>query len=100
MFLDYFVSPHRTSKHIHPFQTQIDFNNRRAIVLDGADDARISLISAQDFCNIVARAIEYEGEWPVTGGIRGDEVTIGQLITIGEKIRKLSMYQLEVGLLE
>ena len=96
MFLDYFASPYRTSKHIHPFQNQIDFNNRRAIVLDGVDDARISLISARDFCAVVARAIEYEGEWPVTGGIRGDELAIGQLVTIGEKIRTLPVYYLEV----
>lgn len=87
MFVDYFVAPHRTTKHIHPFQNHIDFNNRRAIVLDGADDARVSLISAREFCQFVARAIEYEGEWPVVGGIRGDEVSVGQLIAIGESIR-------------
>ena len=100
MFLDYFASPYRTSKHIHPFQNQIDFNNRRAIVLDGADDACISVISARDFCAVVARAIEYEGEWPVTGGIRGDELAIGQLVAIGEKIRTLPVYYLEADLLE
>ena len=91
MFLDYLVSPYRTSKHIHPFQTQFDFFNRRAIVIDGDDDARISFISSRDFCAVVARAIEYEGEWPVTGGVRGDELTIGQLVAIGERIRMYTM---------
>jgi hypothetical protein len=87
MFMDYFVSPYKSSKHIHPFQTQIDFNNRRAIVLEGSENARISLISSQDFCAVVAAAIEYHGEWPVIGGIRGNELTIGELLAIGERIR-------------
>lgn len=87
MFVNYFVSPYRTSKHIHPFQNHFDFNKRRAIVLSGAEDARISVVTAHDFCNVIARAIDYEGEWPVVGGIRGDDVTVGQLIAIGEKIR-------------
>ncbi|KAH8887614.1 NAD(P)-binding protein [Thozetella sp. PMI_491] len=87
MFVNYFASPYKTSKHIHPFQNQYDFNNRRAILLEGSDDARISLITVDDFCHFVSRAVEYEGEWPVVGGIRGDELTVGQLITLGEKIR-------------
>ena len=87
MFVNYFASPYLTSKHIHPFQNQFDFNNRRAIMLDGADDARISLITAQDFCAVIAKAVEYPGKWPVTGGIRGDELAVRQLIAVGEKIR-------------
>ena len=87
MFVNYFASPYRTSKHIHPFQTHIDLNNRRAIVLDGANDACLSLITVQDFCAVIARAVECEGTWPVIGGIRGDALTVSQLIAVGEKIR-------------
>ncbi|KAL0931967.1 NmrA-like family protein [Colletotrichum truncatum] len=87
IFVNYFASPNKTSKHIHTPQTQFDFHKRRAILLEGADDARISLITTQDFCAVVASAVEYEGEWPVVGGIQGDELTVAQLIAIGERIR-------------
>jgi hypothetical protein len=98
MFMDYFASPHKTSKHIHPFQTQIDFSNRRMIVLEGSENAQISLISSQDFCTVVAAAIEYQGEWPVEGGIRGDELTVRELLAIGERIRMCPAPSLQVPL--
>lgn len=47
-------------------------------------------ITAKDLANVVAKAVEHEGEWPVVGGIRGDEVTIGEIIALGEKIRGTS----------
>ncbi|KAI1250387.1 hypothetical protein MGN70_007440 [Eutypa lata] len=87
MFVNYYTAPHKTSKHVHPFQNQFDFNNRRAIVLEGGESSRISLITVRDFCNIVAKAVEYEGVWPVVGGIRGDELTVEQLLAVGEKVR-------------
>ena len=65
----------------------IDFNNRRALVLDGADDDRITLTTVQDLANVVARAIDFEGEWPVVSGIKGADMSIGQVIALGEKIR-------------
>ena len=85
--MNYFTYPYGSAKHFHPFETQIDFNKRRALTLDGGDDDRITLTTAQDFANVVARAVEYEGEWPIVGGIKGTELSIGQLIALGEKIR-------------
>lgn len=87
MFVNYYAAPYKTSRHVHPFQNQFDFNNRRAIILEGGENSRISLITVQDFCNIMVQAIEYEGVWPVVGGIRGDELTVAQLIAVGEKVR-------------
>ncbi|KAK0662035.1 hypothetical protein QBC41DRAFT_32826 [Cercophora samala] len=87
-FTDYLCHPYKSSRHIHPFQTQIDFHARRAIILEGSEDARITWITAKDLANVVAKAVEYEGEWPVDGGIQGDELTIGEIITLGEKIRE------------
>jgi hypothetical protein len=91
MFMNYLASPYKSTEHIHPLQSQIDFNNRRAITIDGGDEAVISLTTVHDLANVVARAIEYEGEWPVVGGIRGDDLTVGQLIAVGEKIRGKSL---------
>jgi hypothetical protein len=65
----------------------IDFNQYRALTLYGGDDDRITLTTVQDLANVVALAVEYEGEWPVVGGIKGTEISIGELLTLGEKVR-------------
>ena len=65
----------------------IDFNKRRALTLDGGDDDRITLTTVQDLANVVILAVEYEGEWPVVGGIKGTEISIGELLALGEKVR-------------
>lgn len=76
------------------FETQVDFHNRRAIIRDGGEDDRITLTTAQDLAAVVARAVDYEGEWPLIGGIKGDELTFGQIIALGEKIRGTSRHLL------
>jgi hypothetical protein len=65
----------------------IDFNKRRALTLDGGDDDRITLTTVQDLANVVALAVEYEGEWTVVGGIKGTEISIRELLALGEKVR-------------
>ncbi|KAK4172669.1 hypothetical protein QBC36DRAFT_349385 [Triangularia setosa] len=106
-FVDYLCYPHQTSRHVHPFQTQIDFNARRAIILEGSENARVTLTTAKDLAGIVARAVEYEAEWPVVGGIKGDEITITEIIKLGEKIRggpftveKLKVEDLKAGIVK
>lgn len=66
-----------------------DFENRRALALDGGNDDRLTLTTVQDLAAVVAKAIDYEGEWPTVGGIRGAEVSVGQLLSLGEKVRGL-----------
>lgn len=51
----------------------------------------MSLTTVADLCNVVARAIEFEGEWPVDGGIRGNALTMGELLVLAEKIRGKSL---------
>ena len=74
-----------------------DFNKRRALVLDGGDDSRITLTTVQDLANVVARAIDFEDEWPVVSGIRGADMSIGQLIALGEKIRGACASLIDLG---
>lgn len=50
-------------------------------------DDRITLTTVQDLANIVVKAVEYEREWPLYGGIRGDNMTVRELIQIGESVR-------------
>jgi hypothetical protein len=90
LFVNYLTYPYQSSKHVHAMQTPIDFGNCRALVVEGSDDARVSLITSDDLAELVARAIEYEGEWPVVGGIKADELTLRQIIDLGEKVRGTS----------
>ena len=86
LLLDYLAFPYKTAKYVTPLNTMFDFQNRRAIVVDGHDSV-MTLTTAQDLATVVARAVEYDGEWPVTGGVCGNKVTISQILEIGEKVR-------------
>lgn len=77
-------------KYVHPTELPFDFENRRALIIDGSGDEKISLITVDDFSNVIARAIDFAGEWPIIGGIRGTVVSIKQLIALGEKVRGAS----------
>ncbi|MCJ1306874.1 hypothetical protein MMC25_000518 [Agyrium rufum] len=87
MFINYATCPYPSSKHVHAMETPFDLNNRRFLVLDGGENDRVSFTTVQDLANVVARAVDYEGEWPVVGGIRGTDLTVGELIALGEKVR-------------
>ncbi|KAH8170274.1 nmrA-like family protein [Sarocladium implicatum] len=87
LFINYMAAPYKTAKYVHPMQLSFDFNERRAIVVDSTEGKPINFLTVKDFSETVARAVEYEGEWPVVGGIRGDEITANELIQLGEKIR-------------
>lgn len=63
-------------------------------MVDGAEDVPLTFTTAQDLAKVVALAVEYDGEWPRVGGIKGSEITMGQLIALGEKTRgKVLSYQ-------
>ncbi|KAH8680672.1 hypothetical protein BX600DRAFT_504432 [Xylariales sp. PMI_506] len=87
LFLNYFTAPYKSSNHIHVLETPIDFNKRRALVVDGGEDARITLTTVHDLAQVVARAIDFQGQWPVVSGIRGGEMSIKEIIALGEKLR-------------
>lgn len=69
-----------------PLNTMFDFENRRAIVVDGHDFV-MTFTTVQDLAGVVAEAVDYDGEWPVIGGIRGNRVTVSQILKIGERVR-------------
>jgi hypothetical protein len=47
----------------------------------------MTVTKVQDLANVVAEAIDYEGEWPETGGISGSRITSSELIKLAESIR-------------
>ena len=86
LFLNYFTHPHKSAEHVHSFETQFDFEKRRAIVPD-RDDTIITLTTVQDLAKVVAKAVEYDSSWPVVGGVKGCDISIAELIHLGEEIR-------------
>lgn len=66
--------------------TYVDFENRRALLVDDGD-YKISLTTVQDMAGIVAEALDYPGQWPTIGGFSGSEITLAELIQLGEETR-------------
>ncbi|KAI0431239.1 hypothetical protein F5Y09DRAFT_305534 [Xylaria sp. FL1042] len=87
LFLDYLAFPHKTSKYVDPLQTVFDFRNGRALVVDGHEDAMMTFTTVADTAAVIAQAVSYGGIWPTTGGIRGNRVSISQILEIGSRVR-------------
>jgi len=87
LFLDYLASPYKTAKYVTPMDTFIDFQNRRAVVVEGHENATMTFTAVHDIAGVVTAAVDLKSQWPKIGGIRGNRVTIWQIIKIGEKLR-------------
>ncbi|KAJ5745613.1 hypothetical protein N7520_010795 [Penicillium odoratum] len=93
--INYLTRPYSSAKHLPLIDLPWDYQNRRAIVVDGGENVCLTLTTVEDLANVVARAIEFEGEWPVDGGISGNVITIGELIALGEKVRGGTPFTIE-----
>ncbi|KAI0399325.1 NAD(P)-binding protein [Xylaria palmicola] len=104
LFLDYLAFPYKTSKHVDPLQSIFDFEHRRALVVDGHEDAIMTLTTVGDLAGVIARAVDYDGKWPTTGGICGNRISVSRILEIGGRVRghpfaveKLKVEDLEAG---
>lgn len=62
--------------------------NRRAILLaDAKNPGYLTFTTVKDVASIVSKAVQYQGQWPEVGGIRGDELSMTELVALGERIR-------------
>jgi hypothetical protein len=86
IFMDYFAHPYPLERDLHTWPFFLDFENRRAIVLDDGNQP-IVITAVQDDCEIIARALEDTRPWPKVGGIRGCRTSINELLALGKKIR-------------
>lgn len=84
--MDFLGHPHKTSKYITTAPLQLDFQERRALAVEDHLDAEVTYTTVQDIANVVARAVDYKGEWPTVGGIRGHKTTARELIAIAEEV--------------
>ncbi|KAF1926140.1 NAD(P)-binding protein [Didymella exigua CBS 183.55] len=86
IFLDYFANPHTLSPGLITWPFFIDFESRRAIVLDDGDQPIVVTAIADD-SEILARALEDPRPWPAVGGVRGCRTSLNELVALGKKIR-------------
>jgi hypothetical protein len=87
IFLDYAAHPYTEAKYLSTFPLLVDIEERHANLLEAGVDDLMSATSVEDIAHVVALAVEYEGEWPTIGGIRGSSLTLTQLLRIGESIQ-------------
>ncbi|GKU07972.1 hypothetical protein FLAG1_10524 [Fusarium langsethiae] len=86
LFTNYMTYPYKSSKHITMFELPINFNDCRALLVDDGE-AVLSLITAQDVAKVTALAVESEEEWPIVSGMKGSDITLNDLVALGEKVR-------------
>ncbi|CBX91912.1 similar to NmrA-like family protein [Plenodomus lingam JN3] len=86
IFVDYFAHPHPLSPELFTWPFFIDFEQRRAIVLDDGEHPLV-LTAISDDSEMLALALEDSRPWPEVGGIRGCSTTINKLIALGREIR-------------
>ena len=84
--MDYFAHPYPLAKDLITWPFFIDFQNRRAMLLDDGKQP-IVLTSIHDDSNILNLALSDPRPWPPVGGIRGCRTSIAELIALGKKIR-------------
>ncbi|KZL67776.1 nmra-like family protein [Colletotrichum incanum] len=96
-FMNFLAYPHQTTRHYRiDTPAFFDFNKGRAYILEGSENAKVTLTTIEDIAEVTARAIEYDGEWPVTGGISGQKVTIGKPF----EVDMLKLEDLEAGIVK
>ncbi|EDU47124.1 NmrA-like family protein [Pyrenophora tritici-repentis] len=87
IFMDYFAHPYPLEKDLITWPFFLDFQNRKAMILDDGDQP-IVLTAIQDDAQILAKALDdTERPWPRIGGIRGCRTSINEMVALGKKIR-------------
>jgi hypothetical protein len=71
---------------VAPLQTPFNFAERRAILVEGHDPV-YTFTSVKDLAAIVARAVAWEGTWPLVGGVCGGKLRASELVALGERVR-------------
>ncbi|KAI1138895.1 NAD(P)-binding protein [Hypoxylon sp. FL0543] len=87
-FMNYLGHPHQTSRHVTTLPLQFDFEKQHATLIEGSLGDAVVWTTVQDIAGVVARAVEYAGEWPAVGGISGSRITNEDMLRLGEAIGK------------
>jgi len=87
LFLDYLAFPHKIATHLKPLQAVFDFQGKRAIVVDGHEDAVMPFMAVSDLAAIVAKAVNHEDTWPKTGDVVSNRLSFSKVLEIGAGAR-------------
>lgn len=85
MFLEYVAYPRALSKHVAPMPTNWQLNDARLVGIKGHENDPVTVTSVKDIAKIVRGAVEYKGEWPVIGGIQGQNISLLEFKAAVEK---------------
>ncbi|WQF75250.1 Putative NmrA-like domain, NAD(P)-binding domain superfamily [Colletotrichum destructivum] len=96
-FMNFFAYPHQTAKH-YPIENPsfFDFDKGTAFILEGSETAEVTLTTVEDIAEVTTRAVEYDGEWPVVGGISGQKITVGKTF----EVDRLKLEDLKAGIVK
>ncbi|KAH7389446.1 hypothetical protein DE146DRAFT_664146 [Phaeosphaeria sp. MPI-PUGE-AT-0046c] len=86
VFMDYFAHPHPLSPNLITWQFFVDFENRRAMILDDGN-YHFALTPISDISEMLALALDDPRPWPVIGSMEACRTTINELLALGKKIR-------------
>lgn len=86
-YMNFLGYPHKTTKHSGIIKFLFDYENLRALVVEGSLDGDVTFTTVGDIANIVALAVGYEGTWPTVGGITGQRITVRELLGLAESVR-------------
>lgn len=86
MFMEYAGYPKQISTHVPPMPTVWAVDAARVSTVEGHEDDLVTITTVGDIVRVVRRAIEYEGEWPVVGGIAGHQLTAREFKDIVERV--------------
>jgi hypothetical protein len=86
VFMDYFAHPHPLSPNLITWEFFIDFNKRRAIILDDGNNP-FALTSIADISGMLALALDDPRPWPAIGSMEAYRTTSNELLALGKKLR-------------
>lgn len=87
VFIDYLAHPYPLSPGLITWPFFIDFESRRAMVLDDGD-IPIVLTACSDVSEVLALALDDPKPWPIVGGMQGVKTNINEILMLGKKIRE------------
>jgi hypothetical protein len=86
VFVDYFAHPYPLSPGLNSWPLFIDYENRRAMVLDDGNQPMVQM-PVSEVSEFLERALSDDRPWPTIGGMQGTKTTTNEIIALGKKIR-------------
>lgn len=83
--MNYLAYPNKTAKHLYNSGNFHSPGLGHSIIIDDGEYWE-TWTTIQDTAKVVARAIDYEGRWPETGGIVGTKIKSKDMVKLAEEV--------------